>query len=147
MKKTLRYLSAFMAILMVMQIFGVSGFAFDSKPLTQNEWQERYDTFITSNTLPLLCVGRDQTELNLTWHAAKESAFPEVKLSENENMEAAVTFTGEKVEAENENQLVCRVTMTGIKENTTYYYSYHGENGWSVPEKYESKGRAFSTKR
>lgn len=140
MKKTLRYLSAFMAILMVMQIFGVSGFAFDSKPLTQNEWQERYDTFITSNTLPLLCVGRDQTELNLTWHAAKESAFPEVKLSENENMEAAVTFTGEKVEAENENQLVCRVTMTGIKENTTYYYSYHGENGWSVPEKYESKG-------
>ena len=89
MKKTLRYLSAFMAILMVMQIFGVSGFAFDSKPLTQNEWQERYDTFITSNTLPLLCVGRDQTELNLTWHAAKESAFPELKLSENENMEAA----------------------------------------------------------
>lgn len=140
MKRFSKHLSFFLAILMIMQAFGVSGFAFDSKPLTQEEWQSRYDTLVKTNTLPLLCVGRNQTELNLTWHANKASAYPEVKLSTNENMTDAVTFTGETVAAENENQLVCRVTMTGIKENTTYFYSYHAENGWSEPAKYESKG-------
>lgn len=132
--------SIFMATLIFVQIFGISGSAFDKKSLTEDEWQSRYDTLVKANTLPLLCVGKDQTELNLTWHAAKDSAFPEVKLSTNENMTDAVSFTGEKVDSENEKQLVCRVTMTGIKENTTYYYSYHSENGWSEPAKYESKG-------
>ncbi len=134
-----KFISVFTAAVMIFQVLLIQGFAFDSMSLTQEQWQERYDSLISENTLPLLCVGSDQTELNLTWHAAKDSAFPEVKLSESEDMSDAVTFTGKAVESENDEQLVCRVTMTGIKENTTYYYQYHGEKGWSEPAKYESK--------
>lgn len=134
-----KYLSLLFAVVFALQILVIPGFAFDSMSLTEEQWQERYDSLIGENTLPLLCVGSDQTELNLTWHAAKDAAFPEVKLAKNENMTDAVPFTGKTVEAENDEQLVCRVTMTGIEENTTYYYQYHSEKGWSEPAKYESK--------
>lgn len=139
MKNILRAISLVLAISLISGCL-VSAGAFDSMPLTQEQWQERYESLIGENTLPLLCVGSDETELNLTWHAAKDAAYPEVKLSKNADMSGAVTFSGETAEAENEEQLVCRVTMTGIEENTVYYYSYHSEKGWSEPAKYESKG-------
>lgn len=139
MKKTLRIFSAVLAVIFMLQAFIMPSYAFDSMPLTKEQWQSRYESLIGENTLPLLCVGADETQLNITWHADKNAAYPEVKLSKNADMSGAVSFKGEAVEAENENQLVCRVTMTGIEENTTYYYQYHGEKGWSEPAKYQSK--------
>ena len=139
MKKTFKILSAVLAVIFVLQSFAVSGYAFDKMPLTQKQWQSRYDSLVGENTLPLLCVGSDETQLNITWHAAKKAAYPEVKLSKKADMSKAVTFKGETVAAENDDQLVCRVTMTGIQPNTTYYYQYHGEKGWSKAAKYQSK--------
>jgi len=139
MKKTAKFLSLILSVLFVFQAFLVPGFAFDNMSLSEKQWQKRYDSLIDSNTLPLLCVGADETQLNITWHAKKSAAYPEVKLSKKSNMKNAVKFTGTTMDAENDEQLVCRVTMTGIEENTTYYYQYHGENGWSKAAKYESK--------
>ena len=138
-KKLFKHISLFMSVLFVLQAFAMPSYAFDKMPLTQEQWQNRYESLVTSNTLPLLCVGSDETELNITWHADKNAAYPEVKLSEKADMSGAVMFTGEAVPAENDEQLVCRVTMTGIEENTTYYYQYHSEKGWSKSAKYESK--------
>lgn len=140
MRKTVKILSLVLTAIFIMQAFVFPGWCFDGKSLTQEQWQSRYDSLIGSNTLPLLCVGADETQLNITWHADKNAAYPEVKLSENESMSGAVSFTGETAEAENDSQLVCRVTMTDIKPSTTYFYQYHSENGWSEPAKYESKG-------
>lgn len=139
MKKTVKALSFLLSVLFVFQAFLVPGFAFDDLSLTEKQWQKRYDSLIDSNTLPLLCVGADQTQLNITWHADKKAAYPEVKLSKKADMSKAVTFKGETMAAENDEQLVCRVTMTGIEENTTYYYQYHSEKGWSKAAKYQSK--------
>ena len=140
MKKSAKIISILLSVIFIMQVFIMPGYSFDSKSLTPEQWQSRYDSLIGSNTLPLLCVGADETQLNITWHADKSAAYPEVKLSKNADMSGAVSFTGETAEAENDAQLVCRVTMTGIEENTTYYYQYHSESGWSEPAKYESKG-------
>ncbi len=140
MKKTAKVLALLLTVILGLQVCLLPGYAFDSMPLTQDAWQARYDSLVNENTLPLLCVGSDQTELRLTWHAAKDAAFPEVKLAKSADMTDAVTFRGETTEAENDTQLVCRVTMTGIEENTTYFYTYHSEKGWSEPAKYESKG-------
>ncbi len=140
MKKITRTLALLLTAVIAFQAMFASASAFDSKSLTQEQWNRRYETLIGTNTLPLLCVGKDQTELNLTWHADKNSAYPEVKLSKNQDMRDSKLFMGETVKAENEKQLVCRVTVKGIEENTTYYYSYHAENGWSEAIKYESKG-------
>lgn len=139
MKKQIKILSLVLSLIFIVQNFSVQTFAFDKMPLTQEEWQERYESLKDSNTLPLLCVGADETQLNITWHADENSAYPEVKLSKNADMSGAVIFNGETVSAENDYQLVCRVTMTGIEENTTYFYQYHGEDGWSKAIKYESK--------
>ena len=35
--------------------------------------------------------------------------------------------------------MVCRVDITGLEENTTYYYQWYTENGWSEKCKYETK--------
>lgn len=140
MKKITCPLAMLLTAIIAFQAMFASASAFDSKSLTQEQWNRRYEALIGTNTLPLLCVGKDQTEINLTWHADKNSAYPEVKLSKNQDMTGSRLFTGKTVEAENDEQLVCRVTVKGIEENTTYYYSYHSENGWSEPVKYESKG-------
>ena len=135
--KKIRIVALAMAILMLLQ---ASAVAFDDKSMTQAEWDNLYADLRDENTLPMLCVGADETQLNITWHAAKDKAVAKVKLAKNKSMSGAVVFEGETVPAENDEQLVCRVTMTGIEENTTYYYQWYTENGWSAAKKYESKG-------
>ena len=135
--KKIRFVALVMALLMLMQ---ASAVAFDDKSMTQAEWDNLYADLRDENTLPMLCVGADETQLNLTWHVAKDKAVAKVKLAKNKSMSGAVVFEGETVPAENDEQLVCRVTMTGIEENTTYYYQWYTENGWSAAKKYESKG-------
>ncbi len=139
MKKAVRFLAAVMALMMLVQAPFVSSSAFDDRSMTKEEWNELYADLRDENTLPTLCVGADETQLNITWHAAKDKAQAKVRLAKNKAMTDAVVFEGEKVAAENEEQLVCRVTMTGIEENTTYYYQWYTEKGWSDAKKYESK--------
>lgn len=141
MKRISKILAAVIALIMLVQApFVSSNAAFEDYSLTQEEWDARYADLSDENTLPTLCVGADETQLNITWHAAKDKAVPKVKLAKNKAMTDAVIFGGETVAAENDEQLVCRVVMTGIEENTTYYYQWHSENGWSEAYKYESKG-------
>ena len=138
MKKS-RISALAMAIIMLMQATFFSAVAFDDHSMTQKEWDKLYENLRDENTLPTLCVGADETQLNLTWHAAKDKAVAKARLSKNKSMTKAVVFEGETVAAENDEQLVCRVTMAGIEENTTYYYQWYTEKGWSSAKKYESK--------
>lgn len=141
MKRNSKILAVILAAVMLFQSCLVSSFAaFDNKSLTQEEWNGVYSSLRDENTLPTLCVGADETQLNICWHADKDSAQPKVRLAKNASMADYVEFTGETTPAENDEQLVCRVTMTGIEENTVYYYQWLSENGWSEAYKYESKG-------
>ncbi len=120
--------------------FGTSSLAaYNAPALTQAEWDALYSSLRDGNELPMLCVGSNQTEVSLVWHAGKEVAKPEVKLADNILMLNAKTFEGITTEAENDEQLVCRVTVTGLEEYTTYYYQWNTGNGWSEPCKYETK--------
>ena len=139
MKKATKVLAIFMTLTLLFQSAFSSSAAFDNRSLTQEEWNAVYADKIDENTLPTLCVGADETELNICWHAAKDKAVAKVMLAKDEAMTNATVFEGETTPAENESQLVCRVTMTGIEENTTYYYKWYSENGWSEAYKYESK--------
>lgn len=140
MKKATKILAIFMTLTLLFQSAFSSSAAFDNRSLTQEEWNAVYADKIDENTLPTLCVGADETELNICWHAAKDKAVAKVMLAKDEAMTNATVFEGETTPAENESQLVCRVTMTGIEESTTYYYKWYSENGWSEAYKYESKG-------
>ena len=111
----------------------------DLYTLNLENWKPRYLSLIESNTLPMLNVGADETQVSLCWHAPKETAVAQVMLSVSEDMAEAIAFDGEITEAENDFQSVCRVNITGLKENTAYYYRWNTGNGWSGTEKYETK--------
>lgn len=120
--------------------FGIQAFAeFNAPALTQEEWDVLYSENIEKNDLPTLNVGADETQVSLCWHSDADKAVAEVRLSENENMENSVTFKGITTAAEKPEQVVCRVTITGLEENTTYYYQWHTGYNWSKAYKYETK--------
>lgn len=141
MKRTFRILSVLLSVILALQcVLFSSSAAFDDKSMTKEEWDNTYSSLRDENTLPTLCVGADETQLNVCWHAAKDKADPKVRLAKSADMSGYVEFAGETTPAETEEQLVCRVTMTGIEKNTTYYWQWLGEDGWSETYKYESKG-------
>lgn len=134
-----KVLSVFLALVFAMQL-GISAFAgFNAPHLSRDEWDSLYSSLCDGNELPMLCVGADETQVSLVWHCDKETANPEVRLAKNSTMTGAETFEGVTTEAENDYQLVCRVTITGLEENTAYYYQWNTGNGWSSPCKYETK--------
>lgn len=134
-----RVIAVFMSVLMLMQLGVNSTAAFDAPKLNESEWEAVYNAYHSDNTLPMLNVGADETQVSLCWHADKSKAVAEVEVSKNPNMTDAVLFKGETTPAETDIQLVCRVTITGLEENTTYYYRWNTGNGWSSTEKYETK--------
>ncbi len=139
MKKVFFKITAIVLCFTMLLPFTLSASAgFDTSSLTREEWDDVYSALRDDNTLPMLCVGANETELNICWHADKETASPQVRLSKCYDMTDAVVFNGETTPAETEQQLVCRVTITGIEENTTYYYQWYGDNGWSEAYKYTS---------
>lgn len=139
MKKLLKFLSLTMALIMIMQSSFVANAAFDAPILEREEWDELYDDYCDENTLPMLCVGSDEKSVSLVWHSDKDKANPKVRLAKSKNMSGYKEFTGITTEAENDEQVVCRVTVDGLEENTTYYYKWYTDNGWSKAYKYETK--------
>lgn len=113
--------------------------AFDAPTLTQDEWDSRYYSLIGSNTLPMLNVGADETQLSLCWHSDKATAKAQVRVSKNSDMTDATLFTGEITAAESEQQVVCCVVIGGLKEYTTYYYQWYTGDDWSETAKYSTK--------
>ncbi len=134
-----KIISLVTAILMVFQLGAFAVADFNAPALSENEWSNRYNSLKDDNTLPMLCVGADETQVSLCWHTDKETAVAQVKLAKNAAMDGATIFDGEKTDAETEEQVVCRVTVTGLEENTTYYYQWYSDNGWSEVCKYETK--------
>ncbi len=134
-----KLLAVFLALIFALNLGTSSIAAFDAPVLSDEEWETLYESLRYENELPMLCVGADETQVSLVWHADKEVAKPEVKLAKNELMTGATTFEGITTEAENDEQLVCRVTVDGLTENTTYYYQWNTGKGWSEPCKYETK--------
>ncbi len=133
-----KVIAAILAMLMLLQVCTVS-FAFESEKLTQAEWDAVYASLKDGNTLPTLNVGADETQVNLCWHVNKENAQPKVRVSKSADMADAIEFSGATTPAETETQVVCRVTVTGLEENTKYFYQYYADNGWSKAYEYETK--------
>ncbi len=134
-----KFVAIVLSVAMMLSIGAVSFADFNAPELTKEEWTEYYMTLRDENTLPTLNVGADETQVSLCWHADKAEAKAEVRLSKNADMSEAKLFTGKTTPAENESQLVCRVTVTGLEENTAYYYQWHTGKDWSEVCEYETK--------
>ena len=134
-----KIVAVILALTLFLLIPATSFAGYNAPKLTPEEWDKVYNAYCKDNTLPALNVGADQTQVNLCWHADAAKAKPEVRLAKNAAMTDYKTFKGNTTPAETEDQLVCRVTVTGLEEKTTYYYQYHTGKGWSKAYKYETK--------
>ncbi len=134
-----KFLSLFFSIIIMTQTVISANAEFNAPKLSREEWDSLYTSMISSNTLPTLNVGADETQVSLCWHAEKSNAVAEVRLADNEQMNNFKTFSGNKTPAETDAQVVCRVVLTGLEENSTYYYQWYTGDGWSDVYKYETK--------
>ena len=134
-----RFIALFVGCVILFQLSVGSTAVYNAPKYDKEEWNMHYSSLVKENTLPMLNVGADQTQVNLCWHCDKSTAKAEVQLATNSDMTDAKTFVGTITESENDRQVVCRVTVTGLEEKTTYYYRWYTENGWSQTKEYETK--------
>lgn len=66
--------------------------------------------------------GKTDSERNFSWYMSADAASCAVEISEKEDMSDAVSFTGEAVTTY-QGDKAAKVTVTGLEENKTYYYT------------------------
>ncbi len=137
-----KLISVFLIITMIFSTNMIASASFNAPKLSREEWDSFYSSYYPYNTLPMLCVGADETQVSLCWHADKTNAVACVRLSENEDMSDYKEFNGIKTDAEKDTQVVCRVTIDGLKENTNYYYQWYTGTEWSKICNYKTKSFA-----
>lgn len=82
---------------------------------------ETFEAIKSDTSYVSLTPGRNEKELNVAYITPESSATPVVKLSKDASMKDAITFTGKTVSAM-EGYVSNQITVTGLEENTTYYY-------------------------
>lgn len=133
-----------------------------------NSWVEEWNTVKNDWTRISLTPGSDATQLNFAWYTPKnmtistgcdeinekiEELAPELitsrkpkliigegKLMRNARVYEAVQTAVEGEQDNDGNEYNSnKVTVTGLKENTTYYYSYDNGSGYTEPAAYTTK--------
>lgn len=95
--------------------------------ITQEQWNDTWQEFGNINTNVCLTPGSDETMLNFAWHSKPDDGMPTVKMSKSPNMSGAVVFSGSVTPADGVFN-TSKVTASGIKPLTKYYYTYGNGN-------------------
>lgn len=91
-------------------------------------WTESWNEVSQNYELVSLTPGADETKMNFGWYSKSgAAATPVVELSLNADMSGATQFAGTVTPAVDGYQSN-KATVSGLKENTTYYYRYY-KNG------------------
>ncbi|MDD6421708.1 MAG: metallophosphoesterase [Intestinibaculum porci] len=112
---------------------------------TNAEWtafQKKWGSLKSDWTQISLAPGSTPSSLNFAWYT-KTGFKPSLKIGEGENMAHAKTYNARQSEVKDEKDQngdtynANKVTARGLKEGTTYYYTYQkDENTWSDPAAY-----------
>ena len=110
-------------------------------------WKTEWDDSISKDWTQIsLSPGSNDTELNFAWYSKVEEGVPSLKIGEGKKMKNAQTYVAEQTEATTDDKdpekvqkyMSNKVTATGLKEGTTYYYSYEKDGKWTTPEEYKT---------
>ena len=127
MKKTIKIILSVLVFSLIMSItvFAEPGFAYKDEELT--EFSPKWSKIQADDTVISVTPGAAVGELRFAWLSSSTDSNPIFKVSENSNMsddEEYEVITAEAVENLRSN----KVTVTGLEQGKTYYYSYT-ENG------------------
>ncbi len=127
MKKIIKIISAVLVlnIIMSVTVFAEPGFAYKEEVL--KEFSPTWSQIQGDDTVISVTPGDTVGELRFAWLSSSTDSKPSFKVSENSNMSDAEEFeviTADAIENLRSN----KVTVTGLEQGKTYYYSYT-ENG------------------
>ncbi len=110
-------------------------------------WTKEWESVATDYTQVSLTPGADETELNFAWYSKDEGkATPVVHFGTDKNNLKTFTGTSAAVDTsltDGAKYVYNHVTVTGLKENTTYYYTVEKNGVETDVETYQT--RSFST--
>ena len=110
-------------------------------------WTKEWKRVATDYTQVSLTPGADETELNFAWYSKDEGkATPVVHFGTDRSNLKAFTGTSAAVDTsltDGAKYVYNHVTVTGLKENTTYYYTVEKNGVETDVETYQT--RSFST--
>ena len=102
---------------MLLQICVFAFADFNAPALTKPEWDSYYASLKDDNTLPMLCVGANESEVSLCWHADKDTAVAQVRLADN----------AESQQNDGKDQLDCE--LLGIQSLALLLVKQSNDNG------------------
>ncbi|MGE4549028.1 MAG: S-layer homology domain-containing protein [Intestinibacillus sp.] len=112
-------------------------------------WTEKWETVAADFTQVSLTPGANETELNFAWYSKGEGkATPVVHFGSSKTDMKVFTGTSAAVDTSLTDNVAYDynyVTVTGLKENTTYYYTVEKNGVQTAPEAYQTG--SFSTVR
>ena len=148
-KRTKKVMAALMVAIMMITtsytVFAAENDGWTEAPYTEaaqggawEAWCEKWETIKNDWTQLSITPGKNATELNFAWYSEKEETLPKVKISKSTDMSNSIEFDGTQSRAvtnkETKIEYVSnKVTVTGLEEDTTYYYSYGNNENWSSP--------------
>ncbi|MCD8010322.1 MAG: metallophosphoesterase [Lachnospiraceae bacterium] len=107
-------------------------------------WKEAWKTVSNDYEQVSLTPGEDETQLNFAWYC-QTAETPAVRISTSEDMSNATEFSGTQtdVEALTDSSMAGyysnKVTVTGLTENTQYYYQVYQNGAWQEAVEYSTK--------
>ncbi|HBE81078.1 MAG TPA: serine/threonine protein phosphatase [Firmicutes bacterium] len=143
-------------IFMVVSVVLLSGFLMTASAMTDHfndaagtagdntwkDWKTSWDGIKPNLEQISLTPGANQTQLNFGWYSHTAASKPSVKFATKANMSDAKIFSGKQTAhriIDGIQYYSSKVTVTGLAENTTYYYQYENDGIWSTPVSYRTK--------
>ncbi len=135
MKKLISVTALTLAALIV---FGVTAFAepgFAYKPEVLEEFAPKWDTIKADETVISLTPGAQVGEIRFAWLSGEKDTEVSFRISANEDMTSYKEIAVETSDAISDYKSN-KVTVTGLEEGKSYYYSYTENGVWSEPAKF-----------
>lgn len=109
-----------------------------------DSWESEWNSAVKNDWTQIsLTPGSDSTQLNFAWYSLASEGVPKLKIGVGRQMKNAKVYTASQQNATEDKDGVAyksnKVTVKGLKENTTYYYSYQIKGVYTTPVKYQTK--------
>lgn len=133
MKKLFSSVALILAISIIFSItaFAEPGFAYGSDDL--NAFRPAWPAIVADETVISLTPGSNESEMRFAWLSAESDKDPLFKIADNEAMADALNVEV-KTQAASQSRNSNKVTVTGLEQGKTYYYSYTENGKWSEAE-------------
>ena len=130
MKKTIKTIAVVLVLTLIMSItaFAEPGFAYKDEVLT--EFSPRWSQIQADDTVISVTPGAAVGKLRFAWLSGSADSNPSFRVSQNSDMSDAKEFDVTTADAI-ENLKSNKVTVTGLEQGKTYYYSYTENGVWS----------------